>query len=264
MLSEVVEVGSLKDYCHDHGMMTTISLLQQFKGLSRRDRQPELMDQPDVDPAEHALALRGLARVNWWSRSDAIFWPTIRELAREQKSEPLRVLDVACGGGDVTCALARRARHAGLNVRLAGCDMSETALSIARRQADSAGEAIEFFQHNVLKQPLPARFDVVLCSLFLHHLDETDAVAVLRSMSQAVRRAVLINDLVRGRCGYLLAVLGGRLLTRSRIVHVDGPLSVAAAFTPDESLQLCDRAGLNGATISRHWPQRFLLTWRRP
>ena len=260
VLREAVEVGSRLPCCHDHRM----NLFQRLAGLSRRDRQPELMDQPDVDPAEHALALRGLARVNWFSRSDAIFWPTLRELACEQQPQPLRVLDVACGGGDVALALARRARRTGIELRLAGCDLSETALSIARQRAASAGEAIEFFRHDVLTQPLPARFDVVICSLFLHHLNEADAIAVLRSMSQAARRAVLINDLVRGRCGYLLAELGGRLLTRSRIVHVDGPLSVAGAFTPDEALQLCQQAGLTGAAISRHWPQRFLLTWRQP
>ena len=244
-------------------MTTKKNLFQTLARLGQRDLQPELMDQPQLDPLEHALALLGLARVNWFSRSDAIFWPTLRSFALEQKGGPLRVLDVACGGGDVTCALAKRARRAGLDVKIAGCDLSDIALSVARKQAASSGETIEFFQHDVLSEPLPARFDVVICSLFLHHLDEAEAVAVLRSMSQAARRAVLVNDLVRSRSGYLLAVFGTRLLSRSRIVHIDGPLSVAGAFTPDEALQLCEQAGLNGATVSRHWPQRFLLTWSR-
>ena len=234
-----------------------------FSSLSRRDRQPELMDQPELVTTEHVSALRGLARVNWISRSEAIFWKTLRAAAREQ-SAPLRVLDVACGGGDVTVSLARHARRAGLAVRLAGCDKSDLALEVARRRAAEAGEPVEFFRQDVLQEPLPAGFDVVICSLFLHHLDDSEAVAVLRSMSQAAARAVLVNDLARSRCGYLLAVLGSRLLSRSRIVHVDGPRSVVAAFTSDEALRLCGRAGLQGATISRHWPQRYLLTWRRP
>lgn len=234
-----------------------------LRGLARRNRQPELMDQPGLDSAEHDRALRGLARVNWFSRSAAIFWPTLRELAREQHGVPLRVLDVACGGGDVTIALAQRARREGVALQMAACDVSDTALAIARNHAEQAQSEIEFFRHDVLAESLPARFDAVICSLFLHHLDEPDAIAVLRSMSQA-GRAVLVNDLVRSRRGYLLAVIGTRLLSRSRIVHVDGPLSVAGAFTQPEALQLCEQAGLLGATISRHWPQRFLLTWRRP
>ena len=257
-------VGSRLPCCHDHSMTISKNLFQTLAGLAQRDLQPELMDQPNLDPVEHALALRGLARVNWFSRSDAIFWPVLRAFSLEQKGTPLRVLDVACGGGDVTCALAKRARRAGLDVKIAGCDLSETALSIARKQAASSGEAIEFFQHDVLSEQLPARFDVVICSLFLHHLDEVEAVTVLRSMSQGSRRAVLVNDLVRSRCGYLLAMVGTRLLSRSRIVHIDGPLSVAGAFTPPEALQLCEQAELNGATFSRHWPQRFLMKWSRP
>lgn len=221
------------------------------------------MDQPGLDVAEHDLALRGLARVNWFSRSAAIFWPVMRELARQQSGTPLRVLDVACGGGDVTVALTKRARVEQLAVQMSGCDFSETALAIARRRADEARESIEFFSHDVLKDPLPAKFDAVICSLFLHHLDEADAIRVLQSMSQA-GRAVLVNDLARSRAGYLLAVVGTRLLSRSRIVHVDGPLSVAGAFTPEEAWQLCEHAGLSGTTLSRHWPQRFLLTWRQP
>ena len=237
--------------------------MELLRGIARRNRQPELMDQPGLDAAEHDCALRGLARVNWFSRSAAILWPTLRELARGQGDSPLRILDVACGGGDVTVALVQCARREGVVMRMAGCDFSDTALAIARRCANKAREEIEFFQHDVLKEPLPARFDAVICSLFLHHLDESDAIHVLQSMSQA-GRAVLVNDLVRSQRGYLLAVIGTRLLSRSRIVHVDGPLSVAGAFTPHEAWQLCESAGLHGATISRHWPQRFLLTWRRP
>ena len=228
----------------------------------RRRNRPELMDQPDVDVAEHAHALSGLARVNWFSRSAAIAWPVLCQLARDHRG-PLRVLDIACGGGDVTVEIAKRARRAGLAIEMLGCDMSDTALQIARGRAAKAGIAMEFFRHDVIQQPLPPRFEVVMCSLFLHHLEEAEAVFVLRSMADAASRAVLVNDLRRSRTGYLLACLGTRLLTRSHIVHVDGPLSVAGAWTPSEAVRLCAQAGLTGVTLTRHWPQRFLISWSK-
>ncbi|MBC7818404.1 MAG: methyltransferase domain-containing protein [Planctomycetaceae bacterium] len=239
--------------------------LRALTRLTERHREAELMDEPSLNVSEHARALMGLRRVNWWSRSAAMVQPALQRLAVGYSAKrPLRLLDVACGGGDVTAAIARWTRLAGLPVRFSACDISPTALDVARHQAVSAGESIEFFQHDLLQQPLPAEFDVVICSLFLHHLDEPDAVRVLRSMADAAARAILVNDLIRSRQGYLLAMFGTRLLSRSRIVHVDGPLSVAGAFTSQEALRLCEQAGLHGATISRHWPQRFLLTWRRP
>lgn len=241
-------------------MMLWQDQLRAARLLANRRRQPELMDAPTLEAAEHARALTGLARVNWWSRSTSIVRPVLRLLATEFSAErPMRLLDVACGGGDVTVAIARWTRLAGLPVRVSACDISPTALDISRRRTEAAGESIEYFQHDLLQTPLPVEFDVVMCSLFLHHLDEPDAVRVLRSMSGAAARAMLVNDLIRSRRGYWLALLGTRLLTRSRIVHVDGPLSVAGAFTPQEALHLCEQAGLSDVTISRHWPQRFLL-----
>jgi hypothetical protein len=104
----------------------------------------------------------------------------------------------------------------------------------------------------------------VTTSLFLHHLPDDVAVAVLRRMGEAAGRLVLVNDLARTRAGWLLAWAGCRLLTRSPVVHFDGPASVRSAFTVSEVKALADRAGLTGATVTTHWPYRFLLRWERP
>ena len=232
--------------------------------LMQRQREPELMDQPELDASQHRHALAGLARVNRWSRSAAIFWPALERLARSRAPQTLRVLDLACGGGDVTVALARRFAAAGLPVELTGVDRSATALEVARKRANQAGVTVEFRTLDVLADPLPEGFDACICSLFLHHLDEADAVRLMSRMAESTPQLVLVNDLVRSRVGYGLAVLATRLLTRSHVVHVDGPLSVAAAFTPSEAMQLAEQAGWHGVTLSRHWPCRFLLTWKRP
>ena len=236
--------------------------LNSYRELRRRQRRDEWMDQPEIGEVEHRHALAGLARINRLSNSSGIFWPPLRRLASEL-GRPLRVLDVACGGGDVTIALAQRARRAGLACEFAGCDLSAVALAVARDRADNAGVPIEFIQLNVLESPLPNDFDAIICSLFLHHLDEPDAESLLRSMAGATQRMVLVNDLARSQIGYFLAEVVGRILTRSHVVHVDGPLSVAGAFTPDEAVALAERAELSGATVRRHWPQRFLLEWRK-
>src|SRR5204862_714569 len=94
------------------------------------------------------------------------------------------------------------------------------------------------------KEPLPGRYDAVICSLFLHHLDEPEAVTLLRKAADAADRAVLINDLRRSTLGLWLAQAGSRLLTTSRVVHVDGPRSVRAAFTLAEAAALARQAGL--------------------
>jgi hypothetical protein len=103
--------------------------------------------------------------------------------------------------------------------------------------------------------------DILVCTLFLHHLDEEGAVALLGRMKAAARQLVLVSDLRRSRLGYVFAWAGCRLLSRSRVFHVDGARSVAAAFTTDEARRMAGSAGLEGARVTTHWPQRWLLTW---
>ncbi len=229
----------------------------------QRCRRPELMDQPGLEPAEHVRALQGLGRINVLSRAGSVHWPPIERLARLKATDnrPLRVLDLATGGGGTPITLARRAAAKGLNVQIDGCDISPQAIHYAQERAAAHGVGVRFFVLDALREELPSDYDILCCSLFLHHLSETDAIALLSRMAAAAQSLVLIDDLVRSRWGYLLALTGCHVMSGSRIVHVDGPTSVAAAFTPSEALSLAERAGLQGASLTRHWPQRFLLTW---
>lgn len=221
------------------------------------------MDEPGLDAAEHAAALRGLGRINVLSRSATVLWPAITRLVGERPGAPLRVLDVASGGGHVPIALARLAARARLDVRIDGCDVSPSAIAFARQRASAYAYDVSFFRCDALTGSLPDGYDVITSTLFLHHLDDAAAVDLLRRMRDAAGRMVMVDDLVRSRKGHALAWAGCRLLTTSKVVHHDGPVSVAAAFTVAEAADLASRAGLRGASLTRHWPERFLLAWSR-
>jgi 2-polyprenyl-3-methyl-5-hydroxy-6-metoxy-1,4-benzoquinol methylase len=228
--------------------------------LSRRRLQPELMDAPDLDPVRHINALRALQTVNLLSGTTGRIWREAVALAGK-RSEPLRVLDLACGGGDVAVALQRRADRAGLGMVVHGCDRSSVALEHARSTAEAKGVDIDFFELDVLAGPLPEGYDLICCSLFLHHLSPDDAVGLLRALAAAAR-AVLIQDLRRTRVGYALALFTLHALARSDVARVDGLRSVAGAFTMDEAAELARRAGIAHPRLRACWPERFSLSWR--
>jgi len=215
-------------------------------------RVAELMDDSTLESHRHLNALRGLARINRISRSAALVARPIATLA-QKLGRPPRVLDVATGGGDVPASLARR------GWRVDGCDISKRAVNYAK----SRYPAINFFKLDVLRDAPPAGYDVVTCSLFLHHLEPDDAVHLLRFMASTAEKLVVVNDLNRTRLGYGAAWVGTRLLTRCDVVHIDGPRSVRAAWTPDEAIDLAERAGMHGASVRRRFPFRWVLTWRR-
>ena len=157
-------------------------------------------------------------------------------------------------------AIKSRADQAGRVLEVEGCDISPVALEYAAKSAERRGLKVRFFQHDALEKKLPGGFDLVSSSLFLHHLSDSDSVAFLRDLA-AVGRAILVQDLLRTRMGYLLALSTVRVITRSQVVRADGPRSVRAAFSLPEVEHLALRAGLEGARIERCWPERFSLSW---
>jgi 2-polyprenyl-3-methyl-5-hydroxy-6-metoxy-1,4-benzoquinol methylase len=222
----------------------------------------ELMDSPTLAAASHLHALRGLERINGVSRAASPFLRVIRTMAHERPRQPIRLLDVGCGGGDVPVALANAAKRWDTTIDLTLFDQSETALSHARQHAAGHGHTVRTVAGNAAQGLPEDAFDIVSCSLFLHHLHASDAIAVLRHMRRASRDRVLVSDLRRSALGLAAAQVGCRLLSRSAIVHFDGPASVRGAWTVGEVTDLAQRAGLTNALVTNQWPWRLFLHWR--
>ena len=231
--------------------------------MRARDLQPELMDDPALPAAEHRRALTGLARLNAFSNSVGILWPAVRKVAREL-GRPVKILDVATGGGDVPLGLGAQAKRTGIELGLSACDISPVALETAAARTLAAGATVHYFPADALGAALPTGYDIVTCSLFLHHLSDDNAEILLARLAVATDCLVLVNDLSRSRWNLGLVWTATRLLTRSPVVRVDGPLSVRAAFTRTEAAVLAARAGLTGAIVETRFPCRWLLTWRKP
>jgi 2-polyprenyl-3-methyl-5-hydroxy-6-metoxy-1,4-benzoquinol methylase len=139
-------------------------------------------------------------------------------------------------------------------------DINEFAVREQRRRAQLASVEIECIQHDCLHQPLPSGFDIVTCSLFMHHLEDHLAARLLQSMQTAADRAVLICDLDRSRINLALVGTASRVLTRSTVVHTDAPLSVRAAYTREEFKRLAEETLMRPVRVERVIPCRFIAT----
>lgn len=234
-----------------------------FSDLLERRQNPEEMDDPSLDAPLHFQALEGLARINRWSGSASILWAPIQGLARETGERALRVLDIATGAGDIPIALWEKSRREGFFLEIHGCDKSPQAIEYARKRAQENGATVHFYRRDIIKEEIPPGYDILMSSLFLHHLSSEEALEFLRHMAGAARKMILVNDLVRCASGLVLAYLGTRFLTRSKVVHTDGVRSVQAAFNLQEIHRLARKAELTKTCVEGRWPSRFLLTWKR-
>jgi 2-polyprenyl-3-methyl-5-hydroxy-6-metoxy-1,4-benzoquinol methylase len=221
-----------------------------------RDRQPELMDDPQISPKAHKHALSGLARLNRFSFIERTVWNAIVPFADDK---PMRVLDIASGSGDLVIKLAQRAKRIQKPIEFTACDISEFAARVTTERAQSAGLEITTIQADITKDSIEGSYDIVMCHLFLHHLNEPQIVNLLVKMRSLANKGVIITDLLRTRRGYALAYLASRLLTRSHVVHVDALLSVRAALSGDELRSLAHEAGYEDAIFETIYPERMLL-----
>jgi 2-polyprenyl-3-methyl-5-hydroxy-6-metoxy-1,4-benzoquinol methylase len=222
---------------------------------------PELMDDPKLDPREHRQALAGLRRINFLSRTGLTLSKSILSIARRRGLDHASVLDIGCGGGEVAASVYRNLAQS-IPCNMNGWDISSTAIASARNLQSSEinFETVDIF--NVSTDL--ARFDFVYCSLFLHHFSHDQSIALLKIMRSLASQAVIIDDLLRSTLGLWLAHVGCRLLSRSAIVHFDGPQSVRAAYTRDEISDIARSSGLVPFTLYRHWPERFMFLWETP
>ena len=232
--------------------------------ISERRLQPELMDQPDLDPALHVRALDGLKRINLVSRSAAILWPAIAEVAREAESRSCACSISLAAAGTTRCRLraCRPCPSFDRGPRLR-CERS------CRQPITPTGNHVGFAWPELLsaRRAVPAAshglrrdHDVPFSCITWKRIKPAGCSAAWRRLA---RRAVLVCDLQRSWLGYGLAWVGCRLLTASPIVHVDGPRLGRGGFAISEVTALAARSGLDGALITHHWPQRWLLSWRK-
>ena len=230
-------------------------------------RPTELMDDPSLEACQHRESTCGLRPHSFFFWNCDTYLPEYCVSFRDRKDtsdESIRILDIACGGGELTTAVARLlAAKTSCRVEVIGLDISERAIHWATRKHATTTKnlVISFRACNVLTDELPS-CTLAFHSLFLHHLDHAQAVAQLRSMASATDIGFVFSDLLRTRIGLLLAQLGTRLLSRSTVAQIDGPLSVRAARTVDEYHDLFHAAHLPEPILQRVWPERVCITWR--
>jgi ubiquinone/menaquinone biosynthesis C-methylase UbiE len=146
--------------------------------------------------------------------------------------------------------------------RVVATDVSPEILTEARLVTAGTGVILE--QADALHLPFSdGEFDVVTCSLALHHFEPLEARRVLSEMWRVARRGIVVADLSRGRTAYLATWLATHLVASNRLTRHDGPVSVLRAYTPIELSELAREAGLERFEVRRRFPFRQVLVARR-
>jgi len=232
--------------------------------FSRSAELVELMDEP-CSREEMRACLRDLARLNQWFLG---YRPTLRWLERFQFSQngrPAHIVDIGCGFGDGLRRIEEWAAQRRIAVELTGCDLNPDAVAIAA-EASPKRSRIEWVAADVFSFKTTKPIDIVVSSLFTHHLTEEQIVRFLMWMENVAQMGWFINDLSRASIPYRLLKAFSKLAGLHPFVQHDGPVSIARAFVAEDWRRICMAAELHARdiTIETFKPARLCVGRRKP
>ncbi|WP_311064147.1 bifunctional 2-polyprenyl-6-hydroxyphenol methylase/3-demethylubiquinol 3-O-methyltransferase UbiG [Halomonas sp. DWK9] len=165
-----------------------------------------------------------------------------------------KVLDVGCGGGILSEAMAHR------GAKVTGIDLGEAPLGVARLHAEESGVTVDYRHISVegLAEEQPGHYDVVTCMEMLEHVP--DPASVIRACSALVRPGgyVFFSTLNRTPKSYAFAILGAEYVLR---LLPRGTHDYAKFIRPSEmanwarlaNLEVREQTGLTYNPLTRHY-----------
>jgi len=222
---------------------------------------PEWMDEPcSYDDFRECLV--DLGQVN---RLTLSYRPTLAfldELVAAQPKQPLRIVDVGSGGGDLLRHVERWAARRGIEVKLTGIDLNPYAARAAR-EFTPRHSAIAWLTGDAFAYVEPV--DVVLSSLFTHHLEEAEIVRFLTWSETVTQRGWFVNDLCREEVPFQLFGFLAKVMRWHRFVQHDGPVSFRRSFREDDWERMLAEAGIPSSQVRlvRRTPGRLCVDRRK-
>ncbi len=168
----------------------------------------------NVDP-EEIKKFNSLADI-WWDPNGSMgMLHVVNPLRTDfiKKNTTLKgkkILDVGCGGGILTEALAREGAEA------TGIDLAEVPLKIAAQHAEQSGLSIEYLTKNVedLARERPHSYDVVACCEALEHVPDPKKVIDCCATLLKPGGTLFFSTINRNLKSFLFAIVGAEYVLR--------------------------------------------------
>lgn len=227
---------------------------------------PELLDTDTGTPREIEDSLTDLRMINRYFGGVRTMAQLILRVAKERQLKKISWLDVGGGSGHLAAMTTESLRKRGIEVepvlldRIPGHMIRQTTAHNVHGNGFCpaiGGDALA----------LPFKddsFDVVGCSLFVHHLEPEQVAGFARQALRIARHALLINDLVRHRLHVALAY-AGYALYRSPLTRHDSIVSVRRAYTRKEiqgMLRQTDAAKIDAGSFFLF--RMGVIAWKKP
>ena len=239
------------------------------------------MTGPGVAPEDNFSQVEldkfGALAHRWWDPQGpqkalhALNPPRLRYVAERASLAGTQVLDVGCGGGLLSEALA------GEGAAVTAIDLAPELIKVARLHRLETGVEVDYRLQSVeaLASERPASFDVVTCMEMLEHVPDPGAIIEACSTLLKPGGRLFVSTLNRTPAAFALAIVGAeyvaRLLPKGTHQYRDfiNPSELAgwlrgAGLEPEDVRGLLYEPWRNAARLSSRADVNYLACARKP
>jgi len=226
--------------------------------FSTRSYEKELLDRTDIPFDDIKRNMQELEVINARLGGHAITISGVKEILQETRG-PLSICEIGCGGGDNLKAINDWCDKRKIAVKLTGIDINSECTGYARENCQALKSVHFITSDYLLVDFMNGKPDIIFSSLFCHHLNDQQFIAMLRWSKRNSGYGFFINDLHRHPLAWYSIKLLSSLFSKSYLVKHDAPLSVKRGFKRKELTALLHQAGIHHYTIKWKWAFRWLI-----
>lgn len=223
-----------------------------------RSDQEEIMDDFNYRGDILHDSLDKLAKINRWLGGNKVTIDGLKKLLENHpKSEPLKIIDLGCGSGDILRQISTYGKHQGYNFNLLGIDANPHTISYAQ-QLSLGFNNVNYRALDIFSEKFQSLdYDIVITTLFLHHFKEEELISFLKPVLKKAKTGIVVNDLHRHRMAYYLFKLLSTTIKNKTIVE-DGLTSVLRGFKKEELIKISEDID---AHYKINWKWAFRYQW---
>ena len=225
---------------------------------SNRSSEMEIMDDFTMEGALFRDTLDKLEIINRFLGGNSVTINGLKKLLKNQsKNKTITIVDLGCGNGDILRDVAKFGRKNNYSFKLIGIDANLAAIEYAKELSKEYSE-LSFKTIDILSEDFKKQsYDVVLCTLFLHHFKNEELISFLKTTTNKAMIGVVVNDLHRHKLAYYLFKLIGFFI-KNKMVRQDGLTSVLRAFKKKDLENISKKIKVH---FSIQWKWAFRYLW---
>jgi 2-polyprenyl-3-methyl-5-hydroxy-6-metoxy-1,4-benzoquinol methylase len=205
-------------------------------------------------------ALDKIAQINQLLGGNQLTLQGVQDLTSSiSKSNEIVIVDVGCGNGDMLRTLADFGLKNKLKFQLIGIDANRFTINHAQKLSKNYSNISYRCEDVFSKSFNELKYDIVLCTLTLHHFKDNEIVDLLNVFNGNSNIGIVINDLHRNAIAYRLFQALCFVFRLNEMSREDGLTSILRGFKKEELIQFSEKLSFKNYKI--HWKWAFRYQW---